>query len=266
MEAAGRRTTAGLVGLVSSFGLAPLWLAQGVYLRRTMERLAPAPEPAAGAIAVGEDGPLRVAVLGESTAAGVGVSSHVEGLSGQLASALHARLCRPVEWFALGHNGARLASVRKRLAPKLGEHAVDLVFLVVGVNDSIKLTTVRTFRAELRALCDDIRATRARLVISSVPPLGRFPRLPQPLRFVLGARAELLDEELRRGSERRGDTIHVPVDFPIVDDMFARDGFHPSETGYRVWAAQLGNAACDAYPDLSADVAGRGPALRAELP
>lgn len=260
MDTAGRRAAAGVLGLLSSVGLAPLWITQGIYLRRTMLRLEPAPEPSSGKTA-GEREPLRIAVLGESTAAGVGASSHAAGLSGQLASALERRLNRPVAWVALGRNGARLASVRKRLAPRLSEDDFDLVFLVVGVNDSIKLTSVRVFREELRALLEEVSATRARVVLSAVPPLGRFTRLPQPLRFVLGIRAELLDLELRRGGETYGHVMHVPVDFPIAADMMAKDGFHPSEAGYRAWAEQLASATARAYPELEASWV-RAPAMR----
>ncbi|MFD4764213.1 hypothetical protein ACFWOJ_36970, partial [Streptomyces sp. NPDC058439] len=107
--------------------LVPVVAAQAVYLRLSTETLpaaggpesgttdetvgAPAGEPAgerAGAAAGGAAGagPLRVAVVGESTAAGCGVERHEEGFTGQFARELSARTGRPVDWAVRGRYGA----------------------------------------------------------------------------------------------------------------------------------------------------------------
>lgn len=244
-----RGRTGVALGVVASWAFAPLWVFQGVYLRCTMRRLPPAEDAAQGEVP-GVGAPLRVGVVGESTAAGVGVTTHVDGLGGQLGAALGARTGRNVAWLALGRTGARVASVRQHLAPQLRERNFDLVFVVLGVNDSAKLTSRRVFREEVRSLVKELRSTASRVVLSAVPPLGSFRALPQPLRFVMGTRSSSLDRELRRIVEET--TIYAPVDFEIADHRMAADRFHPSKEGYRRWAEQLAAAACEAYPDLQA--------------
>jgi lysophospholipase L1-like esterase len=96
--------------------------------------------------------------------------------------------------------------------------------------------------AALRARCGD----RVQVVLAAVPPLHRFPALPQPLRWALGARARLLDMAAAGWAAHRPGVVHVPASaLEAVADrgMFAADGFHPSPEGYRAWGESLGAVA-----------------------
>ena len=64
---------------------APLWLAQGVHVAITTERLPEAAGPRQGRIGAGR---LRLLILGDSSAAGVGVATQDLALAGRLAAAL----------------------------------------------------------------------------------------------------------------------------------------------------------------------------------
>src|SRR5216110_3627699 len=75
--------------------LLPLAAAQGLWLRATLK---PAPEAggATNGTAPGVSGtPLRLAVVGDSTAAGCGVTHHTEGFAAALAQRLAADTGRP---------------------------------------------------------------------------------------------------------------------------------------------------------------------------
>jgi lysophospholipase L1-like esterase len=83
----------------------------------------------------------------------------------------------------------------------------------------------------------------ALVLLSGVPPMDRFPALPQPLRFVLGARSAALERATVELTKRLRRVEHVP--FAIEKDceeLFCEDGFHPSERGYSLWAEQLAAA------------------------
>lgn len=222
---------------------APVWAGQALWARRRIPRLPEAAGPQEGATP-GPD-PLRVVFLGESTVAGVGARTQEVGLPGHTSAALSRALGRPVAWKAVGRNGVTVARTRRHLVPALPAEPPAVVVLALGVNDVIGFTPLRAFRREARRLLDALRAyTHGLLVVTAVPPMARFPALPQPLRATLGLRAQLLDGELRQVAAAPG-CLHVPMDLDVTDaSLMATDGFHPSERGYEVWGAQLARVVC----------------------
>jgi lysophospholipase L1-like esterase len=224
----------------ATIALAPVLLAQGLYVRRTTPKLGGATGPVAGLVP-GKGGTLRLLVLGESTVDGVGAASHEEALTGQLAHALARRTGREVAWQAVGKTGANARVVHDEL---LGLACpADLVVIALGVNDTIKLRSAAAFRRDLLRL---IVALRRRLgpapvFLAGVPPMGRFPALPQPLRAVFGLRSAALDTAAASLAELP-DVGYVPISAALLDpDCFAADRFHPGPAGYRIWADQLAN-------------------------
>lgn len=115
--------------------LLPVIAAQGLWVRARTEVLPPAAGPDTGTVAEQAPGPpMRVAVLGESTAAGCGVATHDEGFPGSLARALAASYDCPVTWKVVGRYGATGRRIRYQLLPQLGE-GYDLAVLLAGAND-----------------------------------------------------------------------------------------------------------------------------------
>ncbi len=84
--------------------LAPILIYQGNGLRRRMLRLPPAAEPAG--TAAGAAPPVRLAVFGDSTAAGVGAERHSDALAGMLGEAVARVTGRAVSWRAVARSGA----------------------------------------------------------------------------------------------------------------------------------------------------------------
>src|SRR5674476_203075 len=73
---------------LTAISLAPLLILQGLYVRRVTPKL---PEPLGKRSGVhGTGPPLRLLILGDSAAAGVGVSTQSQALSGQLVTLLGA--------------------------------------------------------------------------------------------------------------------------------------------------------------------------------
>jgi lysophospholipase L1-like esterase len=229
--------------------LAPVLVAQGRRVRRTTPRLPEAPGPTTGEIG-GGGAPVRLLVLGESTAAGVGAANHQEGLAGQVARSLAAATGRPVRWRVLGRNGATAATTRASLLAPAADVAADIVVVALGVNDTLRLHAPARWTADLRRLMDGVRARcgPVPVVLAAVPPMGRFPGLPQPLRGVMGLRATVLDRAAARLAGEMEAVHHVPVPLPPAEvaRFFCADRFHPSPHGYAQWGAALGRAAASA--------------------
>ena len=222
----------------------PVLVVQGRRVRRTVERL---PEAGGTTGRVGGSGDaLRVVVVGDSVAAGVGVRGHERSMAGRLAHRLHARTERPVEWEVAARSGVDAAGVAALLTGSPVLDGADVVVVSVGVNDVKNLGSDRAFRAGLLELLGVVteRAPSARVFLLGLPPVDRLPALPRPLADLLGARGRRLD---RLGREvaatfsqvRRLDLTDEALD--AVATPFAPDGFHPGEELHDL----LARAMCD---------------------
>ena len=219
--------------------LLPLLLLQGRRTRARIPLLAEAAGPRCGNVS-GGGAQMSLAVLGESTAVGVGASRQDEALAFCLARSLARTRGFSVDVQVVGKTGANLAYVRRELLSQV-RFPVDAIVVIVGVNDTLELTRGGKWSSDLGALIPELKSRAHDVVFSGVPPLGELRSLPQPMRSALGARAAYLDALLERACAAN-DACHVPLRFPHRPDEIARDGFHPSALGYAAWADELSRA------------------------
>lgn len=184
--------------------------------------------------------PLRLLILGDSSAAGVGAPDQSAALSGQLVARLAQ--VRRLHWRLEAATG-RTSAQALALLPDLSLERHDVALVVLGVNDVTRAVSAARWDARVRAIAAGLRdrCGVARVIWSGVPPMGQFPLLPQPLRRVLGAHAARLDAVLARLAVE-GVIEHLPLDLPPLPEMMASDGFHPAPRAYALWAERL--AAC----------------------
>lgn len=231
--------------------LLPFLIAQGKHTRRITPRL-----PEAAGSCIGEAGahhakpPLSLLALGESPVAGVGVTTHEEAITGQFAQALSTRFNRPVTWRACGKNGVTVREAFDTVLPNIPEQRIDIALVAFGVNDTTAFRSVTAWRADLRTLLHalDVRCAPRMILLSGVPPLAHFPALPQPLRWVMGLKAQVLDVAAREVAAGLPRTCYVPLMLDAADrTMMASDGYHPSAKGCQAWGKLLADA-CPTIP------------------
>ncbi|MFI2029808.1 SGNH/GDSL hydrolase family protein [Streptomyces buecherae] len=235
----------------------PVLLPQLLSVKRRMPRL---PEAAGTGGEVGGRGPrLRLLVVGDSMAAGVGVAHHRAGIAGQLAEKVADEADGSVAWQVVARGGATAESTARKVArdpitfeverdAEEGRNAAgapDLVVVMVGINDLLRYRGLRAWRHDLDVLVTALRGRWEQappIAFCGFPPVWRFPALPQPSRAVLGLRALRMDQVLRESAVRNG-VFHVPLP---VDSMaseprsfFAEDRFHPSARGYAEMAGSF---------------------------
>jgi lysophospholipase L1-like esterase len=230
------RVTKQLVERIAFRAALPLLVPQGLWVKATAPRFAPAVGPREGSVGDGE--PCRLLAIGDSIVAGVGVERLENAMPGQLARALALHTGSRVDWMACGASGIGARDVRRRLVARLPAGDFDYVFLSVGVNDVTALRSTRHWRRELVGLVEDLRrnSPRASLVVSGLPPLHGFPLLPQPLRAIMGMRARTFDRIAKAETGGLRGVVFVPNRFAPDPAFFAPDGYHPSEESCRVWA------------------------------
>lgn len=222
------------------FVFAPVLLVQGMWVRWKSLKLPEPPGARSGGVG-GTSGGLRLLIVGDSSAAGVGADTQASALSGQLCRALLAH--GPVTWHLEAQTGATTKTSLAKLAKpdRVPEAQFDIALLVHGVNDTTSFTSQARFKARQKALMTQLGARHgiSQFVLSGVPPMRHFPLLPQPLRWFLGCHAERLDAVLAALAQERRDCTHVALDLPYEPRFVARDGFHPSEQAYAIWAAMV---------------------------
>lgn len=219
----------------------PVLVTQGPFIKWRTPRLQEPKGPRSGVIGpdAGFDGPdLRVLIVGDSSAAGVGVSTQSQALSGRLAFGLapYARL----DWELVARCGdtTPMALARVRAAQP---RRADVAVVALGVNDIMRGTTLHRWLDQTTQLLDHLTRTVGieHVYLSGLPAVSQFPRLPNPLRWTMGHQAERYDRGLRGLVATRADTTLIPADLALDETNMAQDGFHPGPKVYAAWADMI---------------------------
>lgn len=220
------------------YSLGPILWWQGQRVRKRTPKLT---EPVGDRIGQRGGGKqLRLLVLGDSSAAGVGVTDQQAGLLGQIL--LNLNNAYQINYELRARTGARtrdaLADLKKALHqcwPSSVEF--DVVVTALGVNDVTGQISVKKWCQQQQLLMETIhnKLKPKLVIISGLPPMHLFPALPTPLRHYLGAWADLFNDELKLLSKKFPQTSFLSVrDLPSPKDV-ASDGFHPGPVTYQQW-------------------------------
>jgi lysophospholipase L1-like esterase len=199
--------------------------------------------PEAAGPRAAEGSALRLLIVGDSSAAGVGARHQDEALAGQLATALASRLGQPVGWQLIASSGHR--SEQALAAFEAAEvRPADVLITSLGVNDVVD----QIAPAQALAALDRIHALateRAGVRLSvhcAAPPMQQFPLLPQPLRWFFGRQAARFNAALAKavaGQPGRRVLLLPEAMRRNAAALMAEDGFHPNAAGYALWAEAL---------------------------
>jgi lysophospholipase L1-like esterase len=217
----------------------PVVIVLGQRARARSPRLLPPPGPLTGAID-GSGAALRLLVLGDSSAAGVGAAHTSECLAPLLAEAMHAKSGRPVFWRMAGANSAIAAELRDHVVPHLPHEAWTHILIAVGTNDAKNYVTVSRFKKGFGGLLYALKSRfpEARIVWSPVIDMRTMPALPVFLGQMLAIRARAINAT---GAELCRERYGVAADpLPVNDSKgFATDGFHANAAAYHIWARHV---------------------------
>lgn len=224
--------------LLTWFAL-PVALWQGLAVRRRTERLVPPAGPHEGVTGPGE-AKIRLLVIGDSSAAGVGVDRIEKSMGPLLAVHLAERTGETVHWRVAGFNSATSGQIRDHVVKHLPRDGFTHVVLSIGTNDAKNFHTLSRFKREFGGLVYALKARfpSASLVWSPVVEMRDVPALPRPLADILSVRACAVNALGARLVSERGGVAATPL--PVEGPRgFAVDGFHAGELGYAAWAAHL---------------------------
>lgn len=218
----------------------------------------------AAAVAALDREPIRLAVLGDSSAAGLGAETPhlLPGVA--VARGLADESGRPVrlDTFAVSGATSRHLDGQVELA-MVGRP--DVVLALIGANDVTGRIAPQTAAALLGGAVRRLRAAGSAVVIGTCPDLGVVRPIQQPLRGLLHTWSLTL-ARLQRTAVQQAGGLTVPLadllaaDFMARADYFSEDQFHPSGLGYAAAASVLLPTVCAALGLLG------GPAAVIPLP
>lgn len=189
--------------------------------------------------------PLRLVLLGDSTALGVGVERVTDTVGGQLATLLaDAPGGRRVELSSVAVSGSRSGDLGTQVARALVGVRPDVAVILVGGNDAIHFTPPADAGDDLASAVRRLRGAGVAVVVGTCPDLGSARAFPPPLRQLVGWQARRLARAQTAAVIAAGG---LPVDlatqtgavFRADAGAYCHDGYHPSADGYRVWAHAL---------------------------
>ena len=168
------------------------------------------------------------------------MSSHRLALCGQLAEALSKATGRAMD---VEYVGAELMNAASALA-WLGDRDLsgyDAVVVVMGMNDAVRLTPLKSWERDLRALLDHLRSGLrhdAPIVLSGIQPVASVPPYQGPIAALGQRRADAMNVATLRIAGSTG-CAFVPLDGPVLEP----ERPYGSTITYRAWADTLSAAA-----------------------
>lgn len=212
---------------------APIIIAQGKYVRKVTPKL---PEASGARNGVSGQGPaLRLLIIGDSAAAGVGAETQEQALSGQLVSTLRDKY--QVKWQLLAKSGFTTVQSQQMLSEQPNQD-VDVIVTSLGVNDVTSNLSASAWLRQQQDLVTLLRQqySQPKILMTQVPPMHQFPALPQPLRGYLGQRAKQFNRYLKDWIDTQDDCLFINIAGELQAEYMASDGFHPSPIVYKHWA------------------------------
>ncbi len=204
--------------------------------------------------ASGTGEPVRIAVLGDSTVAGVGSPTVAESLPVLIAQRLADRMGVPVDVVGFGVSGARSADVADQLE-RVGP-GFDAVVVVIGSNDATHATPWPDVRRQTEVALRHAVDRGVEVVLAGTPRFSGTHIIPEPLRTAVDRYSGVLRGEQRAAVAAVAGTRFVDIAadasprFAGRPEATSPDGFHPSPIGYGFWADAI-------VPTLAEALAGR---------
>ncbi|MBD0840865.1 MULTISPECIES: SGNH/GDSL hydrolase family protein [unclassified Streptomyces] len=198
--------------------------------------------------------PLRLVLLGDSTAAGQGVRRAGQTPGALLASGLAAVAERPVDLRNVALPGARSDDLERQVALALADSArvPDICVIMIGANDvTNRMPPTRSVRC-LATAVRRLRTAGAEVVVGTCPDLGTIEPVQQPLRWLARRASRQLAAAQTIGVvEQGGRTVSLgdllgPEFEANPRELFGPDNYHPSAEGYATAAMAVLPTVCAA--------------------
>jgi lysophospholipase L1-like esterase len=195
--------------------------------------------------------PIRLVVLGDSGACGLGVEAPHQTPGAMLAAGVAECADRPVDVRVVAVVGAQSRDLAGQVE-QIADTAPDVAMIMIGANDVTHRVRPPTAVRHLDHAVRRLRELGAEVVVGTCPDLGTVEPVPQPLRWIARrASRQLAAAQTIAVVEAGGRTVSLgdilgPEFAASPSEMFGPDRFHPSVAGYASAAAVMLPSMCAA--------------------
>jgi lysophospholipase L1-like esterase len=242
-----------VLGMIITIPLVPLLYFQGKKIKKNVPRL-PEAIGTKGSTSIASNKVLRMLTIGESTIAGVGVTTHQEGFTGSLAKELASQLNVDIDWAVYAKSGYTAKKVCEKLIETISEQSIAIIVIGLGGNDAFELNSPKKWNRDVRALIKSIQLKfkGVPIIFTNMPPIKEFPAFTGLIKFTIGNLVTILGNELEK-VVKDFDAVYYytrPVssvdlikryNLKIKESDFFSDGVHPSRITYQIWAKDISN-------------------------
>ena len=239
---------------VGGGGLGMLW-AQSLLARRRVGDPRGEPFAVDGVYGTGDGTPIRMVMLGDSGAAGLGAAAPRDTVAVLVAEGVAAAAGRPVELANLAVVGAQTSNLPAQVTAadeRFAGQRCDLAVIMIGANDVTHRVRPQVSVRQLGEVVSALVGSGTAVVVGCCPDLGTVQPVPNPLRAV-GRRLSrtLAAAQSIVTAESGGYPVELaallgPEFAAKPGEYFSEDRFHPSSVGYRRCGEELLPAALQA--------------------
>lgn len=143
--------------------------------------------------------------------------------------------------------GYRVADVSETLEPAIATKP-DIVTLFIGINDTHKLVQTPDFKTRYDNILYRLsHETKAKIYVINLPYLGGPTVLLPPYTYYFDAETKARNKVIKGLAEKYG-ALYIDLysatsgQFKNSGPYYAKDLYHPSVEGYKIWADIIDNA------------------------
>ena len=187
------------------------------------------------------DAPMRILVVGDSSAFGTGATEPIYSTAGYLGEKY-----KEAEVINISENGLKLEGLLHKLDDReLAEF--DIAVAQIGANDIIQLTNLENAKDSLRLILETLSGSADKVVILHSANLGAAPIFPKYIGFIFTKRSSNFREIYKTEVAEFENVSYVDLfidDKDRLDELnlpkyYARDGLHLSDEGYFYWYEKI---------------------------
>ncbi|MGW8378080.1 GDSL-type esterase/lipase family protein [Streptomyces sp. ODS28] len=188
-----------------------------------------------------EPQPVRISVIGDSCALGLGVRARDEAPAGVVARSVVRELGRPVDLQVCAAVGTGTFGLARCVA-KARQHRPHVALFVVGGNDTLLPLPVRWAARRLGGYVSELAARGTSVVVTTSPDTGSSGLFSRPVRAFLTWRSRRTGALQAVHAVRHGARVASLADPAFRErphELLSADRFHPSAAGYARQCARI---------------------------
>jgi hypothetical protein len=176
-----------------------------------------------------EQSSKRFLIIGDSLGVGVGASLSHYSIAGRL-----SRDNPQAEIQNLSVSGLRIKGGLLIASSLKKDEMFDIVFIQVGANDVVHLTSLNQATRDLEDLLNIAKLHSKQVVYFNSGSLGSAPLFPHPIDWFYAVRSNYVYSYLKESAQKSGVTY--------VDLYYASDFFHVTDAAYELWYQKIRSA------------------------